>query len=61
MKSILKKSGYGNSESFYRVAQSISETLSNSSTEKKLIEGFLAGKERIIQDMGEEVSQSKLI
>jgi len=43
----LKSSGYGNDEIFYRVAQAISETLPNESKEKKLIDGFLSGKEKI--------------
>jgi len=43
----LDKTGYGNSEAFYRVAQAISECLSPESKEKKLLDGFLAGRERI--------------
>jgi adenine-specific DNA methylase len=44
---VLNESGFGKSEAFYRVAQAISETLPNESAEKKLIDGFLVGKERI--------------
>jgi hypothetical protein len=53
---VLAKSGFGKKESFYRVAQAISETLPSISKEKKLIDGFLSGKERIIKDIqkGEE-------
>jgi adenine-specific DNA methylase len=53
---VLAKSGFGKKDSFYRVAQAISETLPLISKEKKLIDGFLSGKERIIKDIqkGEE-------
>jgi adenine-specific DNA methylase len=54
---ILKSSGYGNSEAFYRVAQAISETLPKDDKEKKLLDGFLAGRDRIRQ----EVSRDKTI
>lgn len=61
MKSVLKKSGFGEGEVLYKVAQAISETLPNNSSEKKMIEGFLAGRDRIIQDMREDESQTKLV
>jgi len=53
---VLANSGFGKKDSFYRVAQAISETLPLISKEKKLIDGFLSGKERIIKDIqkGEE-------
>jgi len=44
---VLQETGYGKSEAFYRVAQAISECLPNESKEKKLLEGFLVGKERL--------------
>lgn len=44
---LLNESGYGESEAFYRVAQAASETLPNESKEKKLLDGFLAGRERL--------------
>ena len=47
----LSQSGYGDSEAFYRVAQAISETLSIESREKKLLDGFLAGRERVRGEM----------
>ena len=54
---ILKESGYGRSEAFYRVAQAVSETLSTQNREKKLLDGFLAGRERlregVLEDQGE--------
>ena len=51
MMDVLSESGYGESEAFYRVAQAISETLSIDSKEKQLLDGFLAGRERIREDM----------
>lgn len=61
MTTVLKKSGYGKGEALYKVAQAISETLPNSSSEKKMIEGFLAGKDKIVLDMREDDSQTKLV
>ncbi len=37
---LLKDTGFGSSEAFYRVAQAISETLPNESKEKKLLDKF---------------------
>ncbi len=48
---VLAQSGYGDSEAFYRVAQAISETLPIESREKKLLDGFLAGRERVRDEM----------
>ncbi len=48
---ILFETGYGKKDAFYRVAQAISETLSNDSKEKRLLDGFLSGKERIIKEL----------
>jgi len=56
----LAASGYGRSEAFYRVAQAISETLPNESKEKKLLDGFLAGRERVREEVGKVVAQGKL-
>ena len=53
---VLAESGYGESEAFYRVAQAISETLSTESKEKQLLDGFLAGRERV----REEIRQGRL-
>ncbi|MFW9996238.1 MAG: DUF1156 domain-containing protein [Candidatus Odinarchaeota archaeon] len=44
---------YGKSEMFYRIAQAISQTLSDESKEKKLLDGFLSGKEKIKKEMVE--------
>ena len=51
MLNVLAQSGYGDSEAFYRVAQAISETLPIESREKKLLDGFLAGRERVRGEM----------
>lgn len=51
MLKLLNETGYGKSEAFYRVAQAISETLPNESKEKKLLDGFLAGKERVREEL----------
>lgn len=59
MVGLLKDSGYGKSEAFYRVAQAISETLPNESKEKKLLDGFLAGKERLREEITKESSMPK--
>ncbi len=48
MLKILEETGYGRSEAFYKVAQAISETLTVETKEKKLLDGFLTGKDRII-------------
>ena len=61
MKYVIKKSGYADKEALYKVAQAISETLPNNSSEKKMIEGFLAGRDKIMQDMREDDSQTKLV
>jgi len=60
MINILKATGYGNSEAFYRVAQAISETLTNEDKEKKLLEGFLSGRERIKNEVKEGPDQRRL-
>jgi len=51
MKRVLKETGYGENDAFYRVAQAISETLPNDSKEKKLLDGFLSGKDRLILEI----------
>ena len=56
----LAERGYGTSEAFYRVAQAISETLPNESKEKKLLDGFLAGRERVQEEVGKAARQGKL-
>lgn len=61
MKSVLKSSSFGESEIIYKIAQAISETLPKSSSEKKLIEGFLNCKDSIITDWHNDTSQKKLV
>ena len=48
---VLRDSGFGDSEAFYLVAQAVSETLPIESREKKLLDGFLAGRERVKEDI----------
>jgi len=59
MKNVLVETGYGQNEIFYRVAQAISETLPNDSKEKKLLEGFLSGKEKIKEEIIKKESKPK--
>jgi putative DNA methylase len=56
----LAASGYGRSEAFYRVAQAVSETLPNDSKEKKLLDGFLVGRERVWEEVGKVAQQGRL-
>ncbi len=60
MLDLLRESGYGESEAFYRVAQAISETLPIESKEKKLLDGFLAGRESLKEDLKEGARQGRL-
>jgi adenine-specific DNA methylase len=60
MKEMLQESGFGNKDAFYRVAQAISETLPSESKEKKLLDGFLSGKEKIITEIKDTSQQMKL-
>jgi adenine-specific DNA methylase len=60
MIAVLDESGFGSDEAFYRVAQAISETLPNENKEKQLLEGFLAGKERLKRDMKQSSGQVDL-
>jgi len=53
MKKVLSDTGFGNKDAFYRVAQAISETLPNDSKEKKLLDGFLSGKEKLLREIKE--------
>jgi len=60
MVKLLHKSGYGTGDAFYRVAQAVSETLPIESKEKKLLDGFLAGKERLREEVRKEATQGRL-
>lgn len=61
MAQVISDSGFGQSEAFYRVAQAISETLPNESKEKKLLDGFLTGRERIQREVRKKTMQTKLM
>ena len=60
MVSLLRDSGYGRGEAFYRVAQAVSETLPIENKEKKLLDGFLAGWERLREEVRKEDVQTRL-
>jgi len=60
MVQFLQDSGYGQTEAFFRVAQAISETLPIDNKEKKLLDGFLSGRERLKDDMREVQKQGEL-
>ncbi|AXV39095.1 DUF1156 domain-containing protein [Methanobacterium sp. BAmetb5] len=60
VKNILEKTGWINNDAFFRVAQAISETLLDVSSEKILIQSFLASKDIIMKNMSDE-GQSKLL
>lgn len=47
-------------EAFYRVAQAASETLPIENKEKKLPDGFLAGRERLREEVRKEDVQMRL-
>lgn len=57
---VLQQTGFGKSEAFYRVAQAISESLPMESKEKKLLDGFLAGRERMSEEVKKEAKQARL-
>lgn len=57
---VLQESGLGKSDTFYRIAQAISESLPNESKEKKWLEGFLAGRARISGQIKVESDQRRL-
>ncbi|GAK55085.1 hypothetical protein U27_01916 [Candidatus Vecturithrix granuli] len=57
---LLQESGFGTSEAFYRVGQAVSECLSNEDKEKKLLDGFLSGRERLQEDVKKAASQTTL-
>jgi putative DNA methylase len=57
---VLQQSGLGKNDTFYRIAQAISESLPIESKEKKWLEGFLAGKARISKQIKVESGQRGL-
>ena len=60
MITLLNESGYGKSDAFYRVAQTISETLPNESKEKKLLDGFLSGKMRLQEEIKIKTRETRI-
>jgi len=54
LRELLKRTGYGQKDSFYRVAQAIAETLPDDSKEKKLLHDFLSGKSRLTRELRNE-------
>jgi len=61
MKKVLEETGYIKKEIFYKVAQAISETLPIESREKKLLDGFLSGKEKLIDEIKDIPIQRELL
>lgn len=57
---LLRDSGFGRKDMFFMVAQAISETLPNENKEKKLLDGFLAGRNRIQEDMRKDMGQQNI-
>ena len=47
-------------EAFYRVAQAISESLPIESKEKKLLDGFLAGREQMSEEVRKDARQARM-
>ncbi|HEV2120769.1 MAG TPA: DUF1156 domain-containing protein [Candidatus Bathyarchaeia archaeon] len=58
--SVLKEAGFGRGDHFYKVADAILHSLPDSSKEKKLLEGFLQGRNRISEDLRRQAEQTKL-
>jgi len=56
----LKNSGPGENETLYGISQAIAESLSVDSSEKKLLEGFLQTRTRMMEQMRAEAQQTKL-
>ncbi|MCD6450225.1 MAG: DUF1156 domain-containing protein [Thermotogaceae bacterium] len=59
IKEILVKTGFGKDDTFYKVAQAISETLLPDSGEKKLLDGFLSGKDKLIEDISKDMGKQR--
>jgi adenine-specific DNA methylase len=57
---VLKDTGFGKNDVFYKVAQAIAESLPTGSKEKKLLEGFLQSKQRISEDLRTQSEQKTL-
>ena len=59
MMTLLKNTGFGNSDVFFKIAQAISDS-NPGSNESKLLDGFLAGKSKIMEQMEVNSNQTKL-
>jgi putative DNA methylase len=57
---VMKESGFWKSDVFYRVADAISHSLPDGTAEKKLLEGFLPGRERITDSVRKGTGQARL-
>ncbi|HID71467.1 MAG TPA: hypothetical protein EYP29_01825 [Thermoplasmata archaeon] len=62
MKKVLEDYGYGKREAFYKVAQAISFSgaLPVESREKKLLDGFLSGKDKLLNELKDRGEQRRL-
>ncbi len=58
---LLSETGFGLNEAFFRVAQAVSETLPKDSREKKLLDGFLAGREKMQDEVRRKSKEGRLI
>jgi len=56
---LLTETGMGGREAFFRVAQALSGTLANEDKEKKLLDGFLAGRERLKEEIRQKETSGK--
>ncbi|MHA1859486.1 MAG: DUF1156 domain-containing protein, partial [Candidatus Asgardarchaeia archaeon] len=60
MDRVLEETGYGRRESFYRVAQAISSALPIESRERKLLDGFLSGRNKLLTKLKKRYIQGRL-
>lgn len=58
MKKFLAESGWGAKDAFYRVAQAIAIVLPHGSEERRLLEGFLSGKEKLLSGIKSMADQN---
>jgi len=54
---VLKNTGYGLKDIFYRVAQAIAETFGTESKEKQLLDGFLVNRTTLIEKIKSEITK----
>ncbi len=60
LQKVLSLTGFGSNDVFYRVAQAISETLPVDCKEKKLLDGFLLGREQMKEKTNKFIKQKKM-